>query len=66
MKCEKSNALRNNVGRCSDEFVGPLLVCLGTIKNAEPLIDGNQELAEDRHEERGVGSLVGVRSRKAV
>jgi hypothetical protein len=66
LKCEKSNALRNNVGRFSDEFVGRLLVCFGTIKSAEPLIDGNQELAEDRHEERDVGSLVIVRSCIAV
>ena len=66
MKCEKSNALRNIVGRRSDEFVGRLLLCLGTIKSGEPLIDGNQEPAEDRHEERDVGSLVGVRSRITV
>jgi hypothetical protein len=66
LKCEKSNALRKKVGRYSDEFVGRLLVCLGTIKSDEPLIDGNQELTEDRHEERDVGSLVRVRSRKAV
>ncbi len=66
MKFQKSNALRNNVDRRSDEFVGRLLVCLGTVKSAEPLIYGNQKLAEDRHEERDVGSLVRVLPRVAV